>query len=99
MKIKQIIWLPDFEDKLYEKHSVSVDDVEEALFNSSPPHIRFMEKGSRKDEDLYAAYGQTIGGRYLVIFFILKSGNAALVISARDMDRKERRRYGRRKGK
>jgi uncharacterized DUF497 family protein len=39
--------------------------------------------------------GQTDGGRYLSVFFIHKPGNLALVISARDMDAAERRRYGR----
>jgi len=32
---------------------------------------------------------------YLVVFFIYKMTNEALILSARDMDRKERRSYGR----
>jgi uncharacterized DUF497 family protein len=42
------------------------------------------------------ALGQTMGGGYLVVFFIAK-GDKALVISARDMVLKERKRYGRQK--
>lgn len=34
-------------------------------------------------------------GRYLVVFFIYKLNRVALVISAREMDDKERKRYGR----
>lgn len=37
--------------------------------------------------------GQTDAGRYLIVFFIYKSPGSALVLSARDMDSKERRRY------
>jgi uncharacterized DUF497 family protein len=38
---------------------------------------------------------EKLGGRYLSVFFIRKPGNLALVISARDMDAGERKRYGR----
>ena len=46
-----------------------------------------------KGEDLYAAYGQTAAGRYLIVFFIHKHPTAALPISARDMSQAERRYY------
>ncbi|MCB9077333.1 MAG: BrnT family toxin [Anaerolineaceae bacterium] len=96
MSRRRVIWLPDIEDKLLQKHGVLAEEVEEVLFDT--PRIYFVEKGSRADEDLYAATGQTEAGRYLIVFFILKPKNEALIISARDMDRKERKRYGRRKG-
>jgi len=44
---------------------------------------------------LYAAYGQTDAGRYVIVFFVLKRDSQALVISARDMEGKERKIYGR----
>lgn len=53
MKVKHIIWLPAFEDKLLWKHNV------------------------------------------LAIEYVYKTDGAALIISARDMDKKEKRRYGR----
>jgi len=37
--------------------------------------------------------GQTHEGRYLVVFFIWKTEGEALILSARDMDEKERRSY------
>jgi hypothetical protein len=55
-----------------------------------------MERGHRPDQDLYAAFGQTDGGRYLAVYFILKPDNAALIITARDMTDKEKRAYGKR---
>jgi uncharacterized DUF497 family protein len=94
MRVYHIIWLPEIEDKLFYKHNVLVEEVEEVLFDQ--PHIRFVEKGHRQSEDLCAAYGQTMVGRWLIVFFVLKSPHEALVISARDMNRKERRLYARR---
>lgn len=96
MRVQRVIWLPDIEDKLLQKHGVLAEEVEEVLFDT--PRIYFVEKGHRPDENLYAATGQTEAGRYLIVFFILKPQNKALIISARDMNRKERKRYGRRKG-
>jgi uncharacterized DUF497 family protein len=93
MHIDNLIWLPWIAEKLAEKYQVSEAEVEQVFINV--PHFRFVSKGRRqRDENLYAAYGQTDGGRYLVVFFIMKPGHLALVVSARDMDRAERRRYG-----
>jgi len=44
---------------------------------------------------MYAAFGQTDEGRYLIVFFIYKRDGRALIISARDMDDSEKRLYGR----
>jgi uncharacterized DUF497 family protein len=93
MRIRNVIWLPEIEDKLSYKHQVEIDEVEDVLFNQ--PHVRFVEKGRQVGADLYAAYGQTSAGRWLIIYFVLKSDHEALVISARDMEQKERRYYAR----
>lgn len=94
MQVNEVIWLSEIEDKLWEKHRFSPVEAEEVLFGK--PHIRFVERGHQQDEDLYAAYGQTESGRYVIVFYVLKHGRRALVISARDMDSKERQVYGRR---
>lgn len=93
MVIDNFIWLPDIVDKLVSKHSVTEEETEEVFFNR--PRFRFVESGNRSGEDVYVAGGQTDGGRYLIVFFIHKAANTALILSARDMDRKERRRYER----
>lgn len=95
IQIEHVIWLPQFEDKLLAKHHVTVREAEDILFGA--PYVEYVERGFHADEHLYAAYGQTDAGRYLVVLFVLKQGGGALVISGRDMDGKERRRYGRRK--
>jgi uncharacterized protein len=93
MYIDNFIWLPDIVDKLISKHHVTQDEVEDVFFNK--PKYRFVESGYKQDEDVYSASGQTDAGRYLVVFFIHKPDNTALILSARDMDKKERRRYER----
>lgn len=93
--IDEIIWKQQFVEKLTTKHGVEKTEVEEVLTNR--PHFRFVSKGNRPGEDRYSAMGQTDVGRYLIIFFIQKSNRRALIISARDMTKRERRNYGRKK--
>lgn len=94
MYIDDFIWLPNIVEKLAVKHRVSQDEVEEVFFDE--PYYRFAEAGYRAGEDVYSASGQTDAGRYLIVFFIYKSPNTALIISARDMDARERQHYERR---
>jgi len=91
MKITGIIWLREVVDKLLWKHNVTTDEAETVLNRAS--HYRLIEMGDVEGEDLYAAMRQTEGGRYLIVYFVHKTTGEALVISARDMTRKERRSY------
>lgn len=91
MKIKGIIWLDEIIDKLAIKHNVTQNEVLEVLI--SQPYFRFIEKGHRPGENVYAALGQTEGGRYLIVFFIYKKDGRAIILSARNMTPSERRKY------
>ncbi|MBM2812763.1 MAG: uncharacterized protein HW416_3522 [Chloroflexi bacterium] len=93
MGITKIVWLQQFEEKCRVKHGVTRDEVAE-LF-AGAPRLGFVERGMRRDEDVYAARGQTRAGRYLVVFFVHKLDGSALIISARDMSAGERRSYAR----
>ncbi len=93
MYIDDFIWLEEIVEKLATKHGVTPEEVEEVFFNR--PRYRFAEKGRRGGEDVYFAAGQTENGRYLIVFFIQKPANRALILSARDMDGSERKRYER----
>ena len=64
-------------------------EVEEVL--DGKPKFRFVEKGERKNEDVYMALGQTEGGRYLIVLFIYKQSREALILSAREMEKRERK--------
>jgi len=94
MQIDYIVCPEIIEKKLAKKHHVTLREARQALLNT--PRIRFAEKGYTDNEDVYAAFGQTFGGRYLSVFFIFKPGdNTAIIISARDMSQKERKSYAR----
>lgn len=79
----------------YKRNQVSIAEVEDVLQHKPP--VRKIGKGKIKGEDLYAAYGQTEAGRYLIVFYLRKSPKTALPISARDMDNSERNYYARQK--
>jgi len=91
MKITGIIWLREVVEKLAGKHHLTTDEVEEAL--RAVRRFRFIETGDVEGEDLYAALGRTAAGRYVIIYFVHKRTGEALIISARNMTRKERRFY------
>jgi uncharacterized DUF497 family protein len=93
MYIDDFIWLPTIIEKLAVKHNVTQDEAEEIFFNR--PKYRFVEEGYTEGEDVYAALGRSNAGRYLIVFFVRKAGTIALILSGRDMDKKERRLYER----
>jgi uncharacterized DUF497 family protein len=91
LEIRGIIWIEEIVEKLEKKHSVTCREVIELL--ASSPRYRFVEKGHRPGENVYAALGTTDSGRYLIRFFVFKNNRQALVISARDMTETKRKRY------
>lgn len=91
LEIFDLIFLDNIVEKLARKHSVQPQEVREVF--SRFPVFRFIEKGNRQNENVYAAYGQTAAGRYLIVFFIYKQDRNALILSAREMTNAERRRY------
>lgn len=92
MEVREVIWLDAFVEKLWRKHRVRIEEVEEVL--AGRPQVRRVARGDVAGEDVYSALGRTTRGRYLIVFYVLKAGGRALVISARDMKPKERRQYG-----
>ena len=92
MKITDCLWLDEFVDKIIRKHGVYPEEVEEVL--SGNVAIRKLEGGKIKGEDLYIAFGRTAAGRYVTVLFVRKRYKRALVISARDMTKRERKTYG-----
>ncbi len=95
MKIRGIIWFEEIIEKLARRHQVKQDEVREIL--TQRPFVRFVEKGHRPGENVYAALGRTSSGRYLIVFFVRKRDGRALILSARDMTEAERKHYEREK--
>ena len=91
MRIVGIIWLEDIVNKINVKHGVSRREIVEVLYNK--PYFLFVEKGFIKEENVYSALGRTYSGRYLIVFFVYKKNKNALIVSARSMTPKERKRY------
>ena len=89
--IDDIIWLDTIVEKLAWKHRVLTSEVEEVLTGQC--RIYRKETGNVDGEHLYNALGKTNAGRYLSVFFIKKLNNKALIITARDMNKNERKRY------
>jgi uncharacterized DUF497 family protein len=91
MILDDIVWLDSIVDKLAWKHSLTTSEVEEVL--SGRCRVFKLESGKIEGEHLYNALGKTAPGRYISEFFIRKLNNKALIITARDMTRAERKRY------
>jgi hypothetical protein len=77
--------------KVMARHNVSPGECEQAFF-VEPFVVEFDDKHSAK-EGRRQALGRTIGGRGLFLVFTIR-GTLIRVIAARDMNRKERERYG-----
>lgn len=94
MRIDYIVCSTSIEDKLETKHHTTVREARQVLLNR--PRFRFAERGHVPGEDLYVAFGQTLGGRYLAVFFIYNPVAAtAIIVSARNMSNRERKAYER----
>lgn len=91
MEIIDPIIIPEILDKLIWKHNVTETEVRQVFLNE--PRYRFIEKGRYKGEHLYLALGPTDSGRYLAVYFIYKKNKKALIVTARDVTEKERKKY------
>lgn len=79
------------------KHKVYANEAEEIFFNE-PIVLLPDKKHSTSEEARFHALGKTNKGRKLLIVFTIKEDKIR-IISARDMDNKERLRYAQTKAK
>lgn len=84
---------PDFEwddgnvDHIIERHGIYPQEAEQVLYNGA--YVR-------REGDFYYAYGQDDSGRYLCVVCIVRGG-LVRVVTARDMNNRERRSYEQRR--
>ena len=90
MRIERISWDYKTVDHI-SNHSVSPEEVEEVLFNDETEPLIMRGK-----EGKYLAYGKTNGGRFLLVVWAAKYRKTK-IITDRDMSRKEKQFYKRRK--
>ena len=76
--------------KNWEKHKVSASECEQVFFNL--PLIAKPDTGHSRGEERFYVLGQTDPGRHLFIVFTVRN-NLIRIISARDMNHKERNAY------
>jgi len=88
MKIEKISWDQETADHIF-KHSVTPEEVEQALFNELDVAVIMRGREGR-----YLAYGRTNGGRLLFIVWVRRHRRTK-IITARDMSKKERQFYKR----
>ena len=79
---------PAIEEKLWVKHRVTVDEVEEALLN---PHIEKRKPGDTRRRYIYE---KTEAGRYLFVVVEQLAPRHFFLLTAMDMDQGERKKYG-----
>jgi len=83
-------WDDGNRDKNWEKHGVSDPEAEQIFFNE--PLVLQVDEPHSASEPRYYALGQTDARRKLFVVFTIR-GNLVRIISARDMTRRELRRY------
>ncbi len=79
--------------KSLDKHGVAQLEAEQIFLD---PRLLILDDDKHSSaEARFHAYGQTTAGRMLLVSFTLRHDRTVLrVISARDMSRRERERYG-----
>jgi len=77
--------------KIWQRHRVSPEECEQVFLNQ---FFYAMPNGEHttSDEARFKIFGRTQGGRYLSVIFTVR-GDLIRVISARDMNRRERRMF------
>jgi len=90
-------------DKLFTKHNIEIWEIEEVIYDDQYAF-------SLTHQDCYFIYGQTFSGRYLLVLVRVlskqetgelgyePSADVLKIITARDMNQKQRRMYNKRKG-
>ncbi|MBI4227349.1 MAG: BrnT family toxin [Candidatus Omnitrophica bacterium] len=88
-RIEGFDWGKGSADKNWRRHRVAFHECEEVFFREP---VIAADAGHSTVEVRYFAFGRTVRGRRLTVVFTVR-GQRVRVISARDMNRKERRRH------
>lgn len=94
MDVKGFDWNKGNTEKNWKRHKVTDKECEEVFFDFRL--LVYYDKVHSATENRYYALGSTLAGRKLFIVYTLR-GEKIRVISARDMNGKEREEYERRK--
>lgn len=93
MDIDKILIPESREQHLWQAHQVTPDDLYE-VFDDPDLQVWLSEDSfGERPGRLYWAYGRSSNGRLLAVIFRYLPDRHAYVVTARDMDAKEKRRY------
>jgi uncharacterized protein len=91
--IRELHWRADRVEHI-SRHSVTPEEVEEALFDDQSGVLLRVGPAERDPEEtVYRYFGRTEDGRHLLIVLIYLGQGIALPLTARDMTPGERRRF------
>ncbi len=90
LTISDLIW-DDWNEEHIARHHITPGEVEEICYGE-PWTLR------ARGQDTWALYGQTDGGRYLMVILAHRGHGIYYPVTARPMSDAERRRYQRWKG-
>lgn len=90
IKITEFEWDKGNLDKNWEKHRVSDEECEEVFFDPNKKILKDPIHSTGKER--YILLGQTKSARLLFVAFTLR-GNKIRIISARDLNKKEKHLY------
>ena len=82
--IRELLW-DDWNEEHISRHRVSPGEVEEVCF--ADPWVLRGRQGTR------TVFGQTIGGRYLLVLLGNRGNGLFYPVTARDLTDTERKRY------
>ncbi len=85
LTISELVW-DDWNEEHIARHQIRVEEVEDICFDE-----RWILRA--RGQDKRALYGQTIGGRYLLVILARRGPGVYYPVTARPMTDSERRRY------
>jgi uncharacterized DUF497 family protein len=91
VKILELVWEEWHIEHIEAKHKIRPREVEEACFEDES--VRVLRGKGRGKDKLYYVLGKTFGGRHLFIVVKPIGKSKAKVITARDMNGSEKRKY------
>lgn len=90
MRIRELFWNEHNVRHLWAAHQVRPDEIEEILFGVDGERASFLVV---RDGQYYRIFGETAGGRLLVLVGSLLTDRRFRVFAARDMNEREKRRF------
>lgn len=88
MRLREIVWTPEIEDKVRSKHGLHPEEVGQVCLDRAS-HFRKARDGR------YAVLGRTEMGRYVLVIGAHLGGGILRIITARGMTDSERDLYER----